>query len=522
MSKVRPDWRAGDWSYSFSPLNRPVIACGSAKDNEMALQQGAKTQPERIPIQKSRGRASSESFRLGIVYNNGIPNFISDLADDAVPWRLECFEEESILSGSVRPFRGFLIVFVQQELLCAETLRLLARVFPGAEFFGYGVGSSAAGSITAQHGNLYVVEFPMSFAFATYLVDGAASRHDFRSGMTEIGRRADEATEFFQAFVNLVESSWSIQDRKLGISLLINRILSRMDAEECSIYRAAETGSTLERSYCAGNIPDLDVFDYHANREIVRQVLETGEPYINNDYLFEIKMPFNKDSIFIRSVLCLPLHRRGEKVGAIQVLNKRGIGGFSLEDRDTLELLVNPLSVAIKGVSMFEHSERLTITDDLTKLYNYRYLTQYLQHEVRRSMRYRKKVSLLFIDVDGFKKINDTFGHLVGSRALSEMGEVFRGTLRETDIVGRYGGDEFVIVLPETPLNGAMVIAERIRKKVEDYEFVAHKAKIRLTVSLGVANCPKHTLTPEGLIKKADAAMYRAKELSKNSIKVAV
>jgi diguanylate cyclase (GGDEF)-like protein len=171
---------------------------------------------------------------------------------------------------------------------------------------------------------------------------------------------------------------------------------------------------------------------------------------------------------------------------------------------------------------MFENAERLTITDDLTKLYNYRYLMQFLEAEVKRCLRYKKKVSLLFVDVDGFKRINDTFGHLVGSQALAEMGQVFRRILRETDVVGRYGGDEFVIVLPETPLNGAMVIAERIRKKVEDYEFIAQNVAIRLTVSLGVANCPKHTLTAEGLIKKADAAMYRAKELSKNSIKVAV
>jgi diguanylate cyclase (GGDEF)-like protein len=97
-----------------------------------------------------------------------------------------------------------------------------------------------------------------------------------------------------------------------------------------------------------------------------------------------------------------------------------------------------------------------------------------------------------------------------------------RKILRETDVVGRYGGEEFVIVLPETPLNGALVIAERIRKEIEDYVFVAQDLSIHLTISLGVANCPKHTLAAEGLIKKADAAMYRAKELSKNTIKVAL
>ena len=205
----------------------------------------------------------------------------------------------------------------------------------------------------------------------------------------------------------------------------------------------------------------------------------------------------------------------------IEVLNKVG-GVFTEEDRALLEMLVEPLAVAIGTIHMFDDAERLTITDDLTKLYNYRYLMQYLEAEVKRCLRYKKKVSLLFIDVDGFKRINDTFGHLVGSQALAEMGQVLRRILRETDVVGRYGGDEFVMVLPETPLNGAMVIAERIRKKMEDYEFVAQDLSIHLTVSLGVANCPKHTLTAEGLIKKADAAMYRAKELSKNSIKVAV
>jgi len=145
-----------------------------------------------------------------------------------------------------------------------------------------------------------------------------------------------------------------------------------------------------------------------------------------------------------------------------------------------------------------------------------------LRAEIKRCLRYKKKVSLLFIDIDGFKRINDTFGHLVGSQALSEMGQVIRKGLRDTDVIARYGGDEFVIVLPETTLKGAVIIAERIRKTVEEFEFAAHNLNIRLTVSLGVANTPKHTLTAEGLIKKADVAMYQAKELSRNSIKVAV
>jgi diguanylate cyclase (GGDEF)-like protein len=213
--------------------------------------------------------------------------------------------------------------------------------------------------------------------------------------------------------------------------------------------------------------------------------------------------------------------RRGERIGVIELINKTD-GAFTPGDQALVEMMLNPLAIAVRSINVFEDAERLTITDDLTKLYNYRYLMKYLEADVKRCLRYKKKVSLLFIDVDGFKRINDTFGHLVGSQALAEIGQVFKRIVRETDVVGRYGGDEFVIVLPETPLSGAMVIAERIRKKVEECEFITQNLSIRLTVSLGVANCPKHTLTAEGLIKKADAAMYRAKELSKNSIKVAV
>jgi diguanylate cyclase (GGDEF)-like protein len=294
-----------------------------------------------------------------------------------------------------------------------------------------------------------------------------------------------------------------------------------MRAEECLIYLANEAGGALERAYGTGNIHDVDLFEHQANSTILDHVQHTGAPYVDNDYRFEIKIPFSAESHFIRNILCLPLIHRGEKVGVIEMLNKND-GAFTDDDRKLLEMLVRPLAVAIGTMRAFDSAERLTITDDLTKLYNYRYLMQYLEAEVKRCLRYKKRVSLLFIDVDGFKRVNDTFGHLVGSLALAEIGQVLRKIVRETDIVGRYGGDEFVVVLPETPLNGALVIAERIRKKIEDYEFVAHDLSIHLTISLGVANCPKHTLTAAGLIKKADAAMYRAKELSKNSIKVAV
>jgi len=361
----------------------------------------------------------------------------------------------------------------------------------------------------------------MPFYLARHLLEGFALKRNQQKEIAYVRHHSDMVQDFFEAFVATVESSSDTQDRKLGMSLLANKLLSSIQAEDCVLYLFGDGAGTLQRTYSTGNIKDLDLFEHRANGSIIEKVMQSGKPYLNNHYSFELKVPFSKDSVFIRSILCYPLQFRGEKIGVIELINKV-TGAFTQQDQSLLELLAHPLAIAIQTLDRFEEAEKRTITDDLTKLYNYRYLMQYLEADVKRCLRYKKKVSLLFIDVDGFKRINDTFGHLVGSQALSEMGQVFRGMVRETDVVGRYGGDEFVIVLPETPLNGAMVIAERIRKKVEECEFVAQNLSIRLTVSLGVANCPKHTLTAEGLIKKADAAMYRAKELSKNSIKVAV
>jgi diguanylate cyclase (GGDEF)-like protein len=460
--------------------------------------------------------------KVGIIYRDKPPQVFRESIPEGLFWRLEFIQESAILDGPIIPSRGYLAIFFSIQSDTPEIERHLSNLFPGAEIVGYrDSDKSAAESVIKNEEGLVIVQFPILFNVARYLLESFTVAKAQRRELVRMQRRVDDIQDFFEAFVNTVESSSSIADRKLGMSLLINKILSHVQAEECILYLFGGESATLQRVYCTGNIKDIDLFEQNANCSIVEKVVNTGTPYLNNNYSFELRVPFSKESVFIRSILCYPLERRGGKIGVIELINKTG-GAFVRDDQTLIEMMLSPLSVAIRTVDMFEGAERLTITDDLTKLYNYRYLTKYLEADVKRCLRYKKKVSLLFIDVDGFKRINDTFGHLVGSQALAEMGQVLKKMVRETDVVGRYGGDEFVIVLPETPLNGAMVIAERIRKKVEECEFVAQNLSIRLTVSLGVANCPKHTLTAEGLIKKADAAMYRAKELSRNSIKVAV
>lgn len=462
----------------------------------------------------------AQALKVGVVHRDEDLQLFMDPAPQSMPWRFEFFHVNSIREFPAAPHMDFMaVLFPQEEEKMAV---MLDGLFPGAELIAYqNALKEPAQTVTRHEDGLPVVQLPMAFAVVRHLVESRSLLKASQKELVHMRSRADQLREFFEAFVAVVESSWDVNERKLGANLLINKVLTHMGAEECVLYLHNEGGTGVQRAYCTGNIRDIDLFDFHSNGAIIENVMKSGLPYINNEYSFEIKVPFSKDNVLIHSILCYPLQRRGECIGAIELINKE-TGGFTPEDQSLIQMLIDPLTVAIRTLINFDNAERLTITDDLTKLYNYRYLMQFLDAEVKRCLRYKKKVSLLFIDIDGFKRINDAFGHIVGSQALAELGQVFRRILRETDVVGRYGGDEFVIVLPETPLSGAMVIAERIRKKVEDYEFVAQNVTVRLTVSLGVANCPKHTLTADGLIKKADAAMYRAKELSKNSIKVAV
>lgn len=215
-----------------------------------------------------------------------------------------------------------------------------------------------------------------------------------------------------------------------------------------------------------------------------------------------------------RDILCAPLISRSRAIGVIEMVNSTKANGFSEADLDLIQVLVNPAAVAIENAYLFQKTQQLTIQDDLTKLYNARHLSHCLETELRRAQRNAWHLAVIFLDLDGFKGVNDTYGHLQGSQCLIDIGEIVKESARETDIVGRYGGDEFMLVLPQTDLEGAVVVGERIRDRVEAY----NKVDIPMTASIGISVFPDHGHTKEQLIRQADKAMYRVKEQGKNGI----
>ena len=193
---------------------------------------------------------------------------------------------------------------------------------------------------------------------------------------------------------------------------------------------------------------------------------------------------------------------------------------FTQTDFELFHVLVNIISISIENALHYEAVKNLSLTDEMTKLHNYRSFIARLREEINRAKRNKSKVSLVILDIDHFKNYNDTLGHQAGDEALREVGKVLRQTVRDEDIVSRYGGEEFCIIFPGIEKIGIQNLGERIRKRMEKHKFYKEKVQphSRLTVSLGGATYPDDARDMNELIQKADEALYQAKNLGRNKM----
>ena len=217
------------------------------------------------------------------------------------------------------------------------------------------------------------------------------------------------------------------------------------------------------------------------------------------------------------SALGVPLRGPQVEYGVLWIFGERR--SFDGPQLEIARRIADDAEQALSIAEHFHRAQERAFVDDVTGSHNARYLLQATEREIRRAERYGKPLSVLFLDLDRFKRVNDQHGHLVGSRVLRDLAQVLQACIRQVDTLARYGGDEFTILLEDTPHEGGLQVAERIRRRVAESAFEGGAgAPVRLSISIGVATCPEHASERDEILDLADKAMYRAKSKGRNAV----
>ncbi len=324
---------------------------------------------------------------------------------------------------------------------------------------------------------------------------------------------------------NISQAVNFIDDLKGLIQVILGKALETIDAEKGSLMLYDYTDNTLQVKVVFGLQDAKQEFDINngviectklkINEGIAGKVFAEKKSIITN--LGQNDPRFSKSTFAsnISSLICVPLVAKGEAIGVINITNKKNNKLFNKQDLEFIEALANQAAIAIDNAKLYE----LATKDGLTKLYIYRHFCSLLETELTRAKRYKHVLSLLMMDIDNFKHINDTYGHLVGDKVLKEIAITIKNTIRTIDIPARYGGEEFTVILPETSAKDARIIAERLRKNIGDIEVnIDASTIIKLTISIGIAEFPLNADKEKELIDMADKALYEAKRNGKNCV----
>ena len=344
----------------------------------------------------------------------------------------------------------------------------------------------------------------------------APARQDFAGRLNASQRLLRGRIDRRDTLVEIIRAvNATLEPLEIG-ELILERASIWMPAAGWAVVSADPTGQLSVLA--ARGVNDADEPDVRA---VAKWVMNRGEEFGSENLCSESRVRGQA----LGAVLALPLSGRERRVGALVAFDRAAASQRpKLAPRvlQSVSLLLEPAAMALDSALLLKRAEELSVTDDLTQLYNSRYLNLVLRRETKRASRSGRPLSLLFIDLDGFKGVNDTHGHLYGSRALVEAAGLIRGSARETDVVSRFGGDEFAIVLPDTGGEGAYAVGERVRDRVAAHSFLADDGlTIHLTASVGVATLPDVAASADELVAAADKAMYAVKDSGKNGIQAA-
>ena len=339
----------------------------------------------------------------------------------------------------------------------------------------------------------------------------------------------DKKFDRFAAISELTKTMTGIRDYETLLQTILDKSADLLKAEQGSLMLVDHETENLHVEAKKGNNEDVpEKHRINWGEGIAGKVAEFGEAILVENLEDDPRvMQKNRQHYKTRSFVSVPLKIDDRIIGVLNLSDKMSGEVFDEEDLKLIQSFATQAAIVMERNVFYHRSEelkKLTITDSLTGLLNRRYLYERLKDEVARSERYNHHLSLLMLDLDGFKSCNDTFGHLFGDKMLKVIAEALQNTVRSMDIVARYGGDEFMVILPETAEALAIDIAERLRSNVEVKALLPQEAADKvphpLTASIGVVCYPDHGKTIELLLENVDKALYRAKNKGKNKIEV--
>ncbi len=371
----------------------------------------------------------------------------------------------------------------------------------------------------------YLLNEPLSSEELIFAIEKAIKNYQEAKYSTDYEKIYLQILYKFNILADIVKKANSSLDRSTVVESIMQKIEEIIKCEGWSLLLLNKEQDKLIFEASKGTIGSkLQGKEMPADAGIVGYVLKNNFPVLINDVsrdklkYEDIDLTYNFNT---RSIICIPLKSRGITIGAIEIVNKKYNQPFDQKDLELLQILSEPAAIALENCFLFEQTKELSLIDDLTKLYNSRYLNYYLEQEIERERRTKKPISMVFFDIDGFKRINDNYGHLAGSQVISEIGLLLKSSIRKMDIAIRYGGDEFIMLLPETGSENSLTLVKRFRKKLNAYVFLENLGiNEHLTASFGIATFPFNSNNKEELINNTDTAMYYIKERGKDGIYV--
>lgn len=401
---------------------------------------------------------------------------------------------------------------------CSEVVTDLGRRYRERAWFRLG-GTTAGAPGEEDLWPVAVLEPPVG---PHLLLQLSGVQHELTVARRAAGRARTEAAELSSRMDLLTETirgSGALLDPGMVCRFIMARASDVLGSRRWRIYRVEPSTSLLrleawfDEDAGAVEPPPTMALD----RGLAARVATRREPACWTDGDAD-PFPDEWSDRIPRNVLALPLVSRGRVIGVAE-WGDVADGQFPGEAVASTRSLMDPAALALDNAQLFRKLEERTVTDDLTGLYNGRFMESYMRREVKRASRYGHSVALLFIDLDGFKLVNDVHGHMAGSRTLVEVGDVLRNNVRDVDVVARWGGDEFGIILPETDGQGGEVIARRLCERVRERTFLGSMGlAVNISASIGVAAFPEHCSDAAALLAAADSAMYHVKYHGKDGV----